>query len=86
MGAWQFRGKRIAAATARMLLGGLGLDAGSEVLLTGDSAGGVGCLHNADWLHEMLQCAPCHARGTCKGVRWVALLGERCWCHTSCLA
>ncbi len=56
-GGWQFRGKRIAAAAARRLLGELGLDAGGEVLLTGDSAGGVGCLHNADWLHAMLQCA-----------------------------
>ncbi|KAK9839253.1 hypothetical protein WJX81_004396 [Elliptochloris bilobata] len=54
-GGWQFRGKRIAAAVARRLLGELGLDAGSQVLLTGDSAGGVGCLHNADWLYDMLQ-------------------------------
>ena len=73
-GGWQFRGKRIAAAVARRLLGELGLDAGAEVLLTGDSAGGVGCLHNADWLHDMLQCAaraPSGARvaRACRGNR-----------------
>lgn len=60
-GGWLFRGKRIAAAVASRLLGELGLDAGSQVLLTGDSAGGVGCLNNADWLHDMLQCALCPA-------------------------
>jgi len=73
-GGWQFRGKRIAAAAARRLLGELGLDAGGEVLLTGDSAGGVGCLHNADWLHALLQCAaraPSRARiaRACRGNR-----------------
>lgn len=55
-GGWLFRGKRIAGAVAARLLGELGLDAGSQVLLTGDSAGGVGCLNNADWLYDMLQC------------------------------
>ena len=67
-GGWLFRGKRIAGAVAARLLGELGLDAGSQVLLTGDSAGGVGCLNNADWLYDMLQCAlvPCELWGTCR--------------------
>ena len=58
---------------AARLLGELGLDAGSQVLLTGDSAGGVGCLNNADWLYDMLQCAPsknCQELG-CAAIRMV---------------
>ncbi|KAK9902182.1 hypothetical protein WJX75_007070 [Coccomyxa subellipsoidea] len=47
-GAWQFRGRRIAAAVIADLLAGRGLSEATHVLLTGDSAGGVGVMNLAD--------------------------------------
>ena len=34
------------------------LTGATHVLLTGDSAGGVGAMNNADWIGEVLRCAP----------------------------
>ena len=58
LGDYQFRGKRIAAAVLEDLFQKHNLTGATHVLLTGDSAGGVGAMNNADWIGEMLRCAP----------------------------
>ena len=58
LGDWQFRGKRIAAAVMEDLFLQHGLANATHVLLTGDSAGGVGAMNNADWIGGMLKYAP----------------------------
>lgn len=55
-GAWQFRGRRIAAAVIADLLAGRGLSEATHVLLTGDSAGGVGVMNLADDIAGTLRC------------------------------
>ncbi len=57
LGDWQFRGKRIAAAVIEDLFEQHGLANATHVLLTGDSAGGVGAMNNADWIGSMLKYA-----------------------------
>ncbi|EIE18482.1 hypothetical protein COCSUDRAFT_60148 [Coccomyxa subellipsoidea C-169] len=47
-GGWHFRGRRIAAAVITDLLTVWGLNNATHVLLTGDSAGGVGVMNLAD--------------------------------------
>ena len=54
---WQFRGKRIAAAVMEDLFEQHGLPNATHVLLTGDSAGGVGAMNHADWIGTMLKYA-----------------------------
>ena len=56
---WQFRGKRIAAAVMQDLLLQHDLAEATHVLLTGDSAGGVGAMNNADWIGSMLRYVIC---------------------------
>ncbi|CAL8465970.1 g5506 [Coccomyxa elongata] len=52
---WQFRGRRIAAAVIADLLTWRGLSGATHVLLTGDSAGGVGVMNLADRIASILR-------------------------------
>lgn len=54
-GGLHFRGKRIAMAVAADLLAAHGLGSATQVLLTGDSAGGVGAMNHADWLSGLIR-------------------------------
>lgn len=54
-GKLHFRGKRIAAAVLVDLLTQRGLTNASHVLVTGDSAGGVAAMNNADWIGNVLK-------------------------------
>lgn len=52
---WHFRGRRIAAAVIADLLSDRGLSEATHVLVTGDSAGGVGAMNLADWIAATLR-------------------------------
>lgn len=54
-GEWPFRGKRIIAAVLEDLFLQHGLGNATHVLLTGNSAGGVGAMNNADWIGSVLR-------------------------------
>ena len=54
-GQWQFKGKRIVAALIADLLKNEGLDEAEEILVTGDSAGGVGIMNNAYFMLEQIK-------------------------------
>jgi hypothetical protein len=54
-GGLQFRGKRIVNAVVVDLLSQRGLFNATHVLVTGDSAGGVGVMNNADWVGGLLR-------------------------------
>lgn len=58
-GPWHFKGKRIAAAMVQDLLDTQLLASAEVVLMTGDSAGGVGVLNNADFVFSMIRCRAC---------------------------
>ena len=49
-----YRGRRIFMSVIRDLLA-MGMDGSTEVVLAGSSAGGIGALNNAKWLHSELQ-------------------------------
>ena len=55
MAKWHFRGKRITAAMITQLLQDHELADATEVLITGDSAGGVAALNNAGFMAAMLR-------------------------------
>jgi hypothetical protein len=57
-GALHFRGRRITAAIVADLLAARGLANATQILVTGDSAGGVGAMNNADWMGGLIrQCS-----------------------------
>lgn len=68
----QFRGRRIAAAVMMDLLTWRGLSAATHVLLTGDSAGGVGIMNLADRIASTL-------REEAPGLESVKLLVDAGW-------
>lgn len=49
-GQWQFRGKRVVAAMMDSLVADKRLQVATHVMVTGDSAGGVAALNNADFM------------------------------------
>ncbi|KAK9861127.1 hypothetical protein WJX84_011284, partial [Apatococcus fuscideae] len=53
-GPWPFRGRRIAKATMNMLLDNEGLDEATDVLVVGDSTGGVATMQMIDDLHAQV--------------------------------
>ncbi|KAK9807851.1 hypothetical protein WJX72_011324 [[Myrmecia] bisecta] len=53
-GEWHFRGKRITAAVFTTLLQRENLAAATDVLVSGDSAGGVAALNNAAFIHDIV--------------------------------
>lgn len=52
---WAFRGRRVVAALADQLLAEQGLGNATDVLVAGDSAGGVSALNNADFMLQRAQ-------------------------------
>ena len=49
----------------------------THVLLTGDSAGGVGAMNNADWIGSMLRYVICPQNASCMAlVLMIALPGR----------
>ena len=52
---WTFRGRRILTALVDHLFEHHNLKAATDVLLTGDSAGGVAVMNSADRVHELLR-------------------------------
>ena len=56
-GSWQFRGKRITAAVVQHLLMLHGLKHADDILITGDSAGGVAAFSNADYVYQIIRYA-----------------------------
>ena len=48
-------GKRITAAMVQDLLNSQGMDAAEQVLVTGDSAGGVGAMNNAAVIYKRIR-------------------------------
>lgn len=52
---WQFRGRRIVAAVMDQLLAKQGLASAVDVLITGDSAGGVSALNNANFMLQRVK-------------------------------
>ena len=43
------------AATVEDLLNSQGMDAAEQILVTGDSAGGVGAMNNAAYIYDRIQ-------------------------------
>lgn len=56
-GPWSFRGRRIAKATMNMLLDNEGLAEATDVLVVGDSTGGVATMQMIDDLHAQVRLA-----------------------------
>ena len=54
-GPWPFRGRRIAKATMNMLLDHEGFEEATDVLVIGDSTGGVATMQMIDDLHAQVQ-------------------------------
>ena len=52
---WAFRGRRVVAALANHLAARQGLGNAMHVLVTGDSAGGVSALNNADFMLQRVK-------------------------------
>lgn len=52
---WAFRGRRVVAALADQLLAQQDLGAATDVLVAGDSAGGVSALNNADFMLQRVR-------------------------------
>ena len=57
MGKWHFRGKRIISALIEQLVADHGIADASDLLIAGDSAGGVAAFNNAAFIAELLKCA-----------------------------
>jgi Pectinacetylesterase len=54
---WAFRGRRVVAALADQLVARQSLGNATDVLVTGDSAGGVSALNNADFMLQRVKAA-----------------------------
>ena len=86
-GGLHFRGKRIALAAAADLLAARGLGSATQVLLTGDSAGGVGAMNHADWLsglirqEALISSASLQEHAIARGVRLHVFLHARAASH-----
>jgi Pectinacetylesterase len=52
---WAFRGRRVVAALADQLVAQQGLGNATDVLVAGDSAGGVSALNNADFMLQRVR-------------------------------
>ena len=54
---WTFRGRRVVAALADQLAARQGLGNATDVLVAGDSAGGISALNNADFMLQRVRSA-----------------------------
>ena len=63
---WAFRGRRVVAALADQLAARQGLGNATDVLVAGDSAGGVSALNNADFMLQRVKAS----LPRCKDVRF----------------